>query len=175
MGKDHVGELLHRRLGMQHGPGGRDAFGGIVTDHVYTEQLAGFAMADHAGKPLGVVHGHGFAQIGQGEVADRYGKTLGGCLFGGQADGTDLGEGIDGTGNGSGEVHIMPQGIFDGRHAVGTGRMGKHTLAVGVADAVVALHGSFHLLIHADKAAVGGQADGIQAQVGRVGPPAGCY
>ena len=62
----------------------------------------------------------------------------------------------------------IAESVLDRRHAVRGGSVRQQTPPVGVADAIVILHGRLHAIVHAHEATLGRQPDRLEPGLRRV-------
>src|SRR5256885_1911543 len=158
---------------------GQDAFGdevgGVGPDDVHAHDGVAVTVDDELGEPVAGAHGGGPAEGG-----DRHGDGFGGqaglpgAVFG-VAGAGHLGVGEDDQGDGGGiERRPFPAHGFGGHDAFGGPLVGQHGPGgdvadggdVGAGDEPVGPNGDAPVGAHGD-------AGGVEADVVRVGPPAG--
>lgn len=182
---DHHTELFHGRTG-RNGVGTLlDKVGGVNTNDVDGNDLAGVLIVQNLGNAGSLSLGQGLGvgterSLGLAKGPALLLGALNALLLGGSDHG-NLGMGEAGGGDGVVvDLVSAADNVLDSADTLGGGGVGKHHLSVGIADAVdvgddltvLGLGKDLHLLVDGDEATVGLDAHVLEAHVGGVGDAA---
>ncbi len=162
------GAVLHSKYELA------DELAGVGADDVSAEDLVGLGVGDNLDEAFSVVVGARAGVGHEGELADPVRDAVLLQVVLGAANGRDLGVGVDDARDGGVvDVAVLAGHDLDSSNALLLGLVGEHRAGNNVADGVDARHVALEVGVNLDLAALGGDAQSLEAETLGVGATAG--